>query len=90
MILSIILFIIITVLIHYNKKYESMANHYLSGIDVVYWINLDRAPDRKNEMEKMFQDKCFEGIPKERIRAFDAKMNPTMVLNHLVIETKKH
>jgi hypothetical protein len=30
---------------------------YMDGIDVIYWINLDRSIDRRNHMEKIFQDK---------------------------------
>jgi len=36
-----------------------MNKKYLDGIDVIYWINLDRATDRKIKMEKLFQDPMF-------------------------------
>ena len=72
-----------------HKQKEGLNENYLSGIDVIYWINLDSSNDRFNDMTQMFKDDCFEGIPKERISAFDAKLNPTMVLNHFVLETKK-
>ena len=38
-----------------------MKKQYLDGIDVVYWINLDRAKDRKEHMEKnVINDEIFE------------------------------
>jgi GR25 family glycosyltransferase involved in LPS biosynthesis len=88
MIFAIILFIIITVLIQYNKRYEGMENHYLDGIDIIYWINLDRSPDRKKSMETMFQDKAFDGIPNQRISAIDGKKVDT-VYDLIVIDNKK-
>jgi len=45
----------------------------LVGIDTIYWINLDRSPDRKRNMETMFQDPEFTNIPKIRIKAVDGK-----------------
>jgi GR25 family glycosyltransferase involved in LPS biosynthesis len=66
-----------------------MENHYLDGIDIIYWINLDRSKDRYASINKIFKDECFEGIPKERISAFDGKLNPTMLMEHFVLETKK-
>ena len=56
-----------------------MNKRYLDGIDVIYWINLDRATDRKEKMEKLFQDPVFEGIKIIRISAFDGtKENPRL------------
>jgi GR25 family glycosyltransferase involved in LPS biosynthesis len=49
-----------------NKK-------YLDGIDVIYWINLDRSIDRRANMESMFRDPVFAGIPIIRINAVDGK-----------------
>jgi GR25 family glycosyltransferase involved in LPS biosynthesis len=49
---------------------EGFENH-LNGIDVVYWINLDRSPERRENMEKMFKDNAFSGIPQKRISAVD-------------------
>ena len=28
----------------------------INGIDITYWINLDRSTDRKQNMEKIFED----------------------------------
>jgi GR25 family glycosyltransferase involved in LPS biosynthesis len=56
-----------------------MSKKYLDGVDVIYWINLDRATDRKKKMEKLFQDPIFEGIKIIRISALDAtKENPRL------------
>jgi GR25 family glycosyltransferase involved in LPS biosynthesis len=65
-----------------------MEIHYLDGIDIIYWINLDRSPDRKTSMEAMFQDKAFDGIPNQRISAIDGKKVET-VYNLLMIDQKK-
>ena len=48
-------------------------NKFLDGVDVIYWINLDRATDRKKRMEELFKDPVFEGIKIVRISAFDAQ-----------------
>lgn len=45
----------------------------MEGIDVIYWINLDRATERKQHMNKVFADKRLESIPKIRFSAFDSK-----------------
>jgi GR25 family glycosyltransferase involved in LPS biosynthesis len=50
-----------------NKK------DYLDGVDVIYWINLDRSPDRRQRMEKMFEDQVFKGKKIIRISAVDGK-----------------
>jgi GR25 family glycosyltransferase involved in LPS biosynthesis len=50
----------------------------LKGIDVIYWINLERAKTRRADMEAMFRDSAFEGIPINRISAFDYKKTDTM------------
>jgi len=66
-----------------------MENDYLKGIDIIYWINMDSSKDRFNSMTEVLKDDCFANIPKERITGFDAKLNPTMVMNHFVLETTK-
>jgi len=88
-IISICIVIFLSILIQYNKRYEGMEIHYLDGIDIIYWINLDRSPDRKTSMESMFQDKAFDGIPIQRISAIDGKKVET-VYDLLVIDQKKY
>jgi len=46
---------------------------YLEGIDVIYWINLDRSKDRRKRMEKMFKNPVFKGKKIIRISAVDGK-----------------
>jgi len=45
----------------------------LNGIDIIYWINLDRSPDRKTRMLEMFTDDSFKEIPIKRFSAVDGK-----------------
>ena len=46
---------------------------YLDGIDVIYYINLDRSTVRRNDMDALFQDSVFRGIPTVRVAAYDGK-----------------
>lgn len=46
-------------------------NNLLDGIDIIYWINLDRSRDRKKNMCKMLTNPIFENIPNKRITGFD-------------------
>lgn len=55
---------------------------YLDGVDVIYWINLDRSLDRRQRMEQMFKDPAFKGKKIVRISAVDGKAsNIDQVLN---------
>jgi len=49
-------------------------NNYLDGIDVIYWINLDRATERRNNMEKILEDPVFGNIEKIRYPAIDGNI----------------
>ena len=66
-----IIILLITIILFIFQKKEGMTNNYLDGIDIIYWINLDRSKDRKQNMEKMFSDEAFSGIPNKRISAID-------------------
>lgn len=69
----VVIAIIIGVVI-WNKNIEMFeTKDYLEGIDVIYWINLDRSPDRRKRMKKMFKDPIFEGKKIVRITAVDGK-----------------
>jgi GR25 family glycosyltransferase involved in LPS biosynthesis len=50
---------------------HSINPDFFKGIDQIYWINLERATDRFETMERMFQDSVFHGIPIHRTEAFD-------------------
>jgi len=56
-----------------QKKEGFKSTDYLDGIDVIYWINLDRSTDRRQRMEKMFEDPVFAGKKIIRISAVDGK-----------------
>lgn len=45
----------------------------MEGIDVIYWINLDRATERRSHMKKVLSDTRLDHIPKIRFSAFDSK-----------------
>lgn len=51
---------------------------YMDGIDIIYWINLDRSNDRRIQMNTIFQDPAFKHIQIERIPAVDGR-NPNIV-----------
>lgn len=63
----------------YTQHEEEIMNppdpntKYMDGIDVIYWINLDRSNDRRSHMEKIFEDAIFKNIQVERISAVDGK-----------------
>ena len=50
-----------------------MEKDYLDGIDVIYWINLDRAKDRHKHMTELFKDDVFKNKKIIRKRALDYK-----------------
>jgi GR25 family glycosyltransferase involved in LPS biosynthesis len=58
----------------YQKK-EGFENNvdYMDGVDVIYWINLDRSTHRREIMENMLSDPVFNNIPKIRFSAVDGK-----------------
>ena len=57
------------------NKYENQVydghNKYIDGIDVIYWINLDRSIDRKTKMIKVLSNFNIKNI---RIEASDGKL----------------
>jgi GR25 family glycosyltransferase involved in LPS biosynthesis len=52
-----------------NDKYDT----YLDGIDIIYYINLERSKDRKRHMEKFFKDSVFHNKKIVRFNAIDYK-----------------
>ena len=67
------IFIFIVLLCIFYSFYSKKSPNYLKGIDMVYWINLDRARERKINMEKMFTDMSFDDMNIQRIQAVDGK-----------------
>jgi GR25 family glycosyltransferase involved in LPS biosynthesis len=45
----------------------------MEGVDVIYWINLDRATERRAHMKKVLSDARLKTIPTIRVSAFDSK-----------------
>jgi len=61
---------------HRRKTYKKKAGYkqkirYLDGVDVIYWINLDRSTDRRQRMQQLFNDPVFKGKKIVRIPAID-------------------
>ena len=55
------------------ENFDSNKN-YLEGIDVIYWINLDRSHERRQSMESLFSDAAFNDIASiQRFPAIDGK-----------------
>lgn len=89
------IFILIIVLSYYKLHgYDSWnilsSLDFLDGIDIIYYINLDRSKDRKANMEKIFQDPIFIGKPIERINAFDGKDPTETIYDKLILNTKRN
>jgi GR25 family glycosyltransferase involved in LPS biosynthesis len=47
--------------------------NYLDGIDILYWINMDKATERHQHMKSVFKDDIFKNKKIERISGFDYK-----------------
>ena len=54
---------LLIILFIYSKRKEGFKTSFMDGIDIIYWINLDRSPERRESMEKMFEDEVFSEIP---------------------------
>jgi len=73
----------------YKEGFDDNKINYLDGVDVIYWINLDRSKVRRQKMEKMFHDDVFKGIPNQRIVAYDGQVSTNTIFSKLSILTKK-
>jgi GR25 family glycosyltransferase involved in LPS biosynthesis len=62
----------------------------MDGVDVIYWINLDRSVDRRTYMEKILDDPVFNNIPKIRVKAVDGKTEKTTVFNKFSMVRQKN
>lgn len=73
----IIIFVIIIIFTYLNNilKIEYFSNNikYLDGVDVIYWINMEKSVDRKNYMLDIFNKykKFINNIKINRINAID-------------------
>lgn len=69
--------------IYTEHEYEIMNKprpniNYMDGIDVIYWINLDRSNDRRMQMNWFFKDPVFQNMKIERVSAVDGKRPDTV------------
>jgi GR25 family glycosyltransferase involved in LPS biosynthesis len=72
--LILLLFIIFKIQsITLNKETLISEKDYMQGIDMIYWINLDRSPDRRKTMDTMFTERIFTDVPNTRFSAIDGK-----------------
>lgn len=60
---------------------------HLDGVDVIYWINMERSTDRRTYMENLLADPAFDGIPKQRIPAIDGRTQN--VIQHFVMKRQE-
>jgi GR25 family glycosyltransferase involved in LPS biosynthesis len=76
-IITVLVIISIFFLIYTRTKKDGFKTKtkkdYIDGVDVIYWINLDRSPDRRQRMEQMFKDPVFKGKKIVRVSAVDGK-----------------
>jgi len=73
---GLVLFFIVTIFINVwirKEGFTQQEKNYMDGVDVIYWINLDRSPERRENTEKVLADPVFQDIPKIRISATDGK-----------------
>jgi GR25 family glycosyltransferase involved in LPS biosynthesis len=60
----------------------------INGIDIIYWINLDRSKERRTNMEKIFADECFKDVPViQRFSAVDGK-KPGIIDKYIRVDDK--
>lgn len=85
LIISLVFFMLFSI----KEGFEKESKKYLDGVDIVYWINLDRSIERKKNMVEMFEDEVFVNIPNKRIKAYDGKRDPESVFNKLTLTSKK-
>jgi GR25 family glycosyltransferase involved in LPS biosynthesis len=57
-----------------TKEIFTDNKQWLDGVDIIYWINLDRSVDRKKWMEQLFQDPIFQNVSNRRISGIDGKI----------------
>jgi len=60
----------------------------MDGIDVIYWINMDKSTERRYLMEDMLTNEVFINIPNNRITGIDGN-NPKNITNKLGLDFVK-
>jgi GR25 family glycosyltransferase involved in LPS biosynthesis len=93
LLLLLLLFLLFICIIFFYRQQQKEGfddkKNYLDGIDIIYWINLNRSVDRKINMQSILKDKVFDGIAQKRIEAYDGKYNPESVFDKLIIDNRK-
>jgi GR25 family glycosyltransferase involved in LPS biosynthesis len=68
-----LLFVFVSFIFTNIKEGFISENEFMQGIDMVYWVNLDRSPERRDVMNDMFNQPVFQNIPNTRFSAIDGK-----------------
>ena len=59
-----------------HKKIEGFEEkNYMDGVDIIYWINLDRSEGRRKTMEAILSSDIMKNTPNQRYPAIDGKKN---------------
>jgi len=69
---------------------NTITNNCLDGVDIIYWINLDRSKDRYKLMQQMFADNAFDNIPIERVSATDGNYSNKVYSKLNLIQRQKN
>jgi GR25 family glycosyltransferase involved in LPS biosynthesis len=57
-----------------HKKIEGFEEkNYMDGVDIIYWINLDRSEGRRKNMELILMNELMKNTPNHRYAALDGK-----------------
>jgi GR25 family glycosyltransferase involved in LPS biosynthesis len=71
---GLLIFFIATLFINVWIRKEGFENkNYMDGVDAIYWINLDRSKERRDNMIKVLEDPVFQNVEKIRVSATDGK-----------------
>jgi GR25 family glycosyltransferase involved in LPS biosynthesis len=72
-----------------HKKIEGFEEkNYMDGVDIIYWINLDRSEGRRKNMELILMNELMKNTPNQRYAALDGKKKDN-VDNLLGMNNKK-
>jgi len=72
-----------------HKKVEGFEEkYYMDGVDMIYWINLDRSEGRRSSMETIMNSNIMKNTPNQRFVAIDGK-NKENIDSLLGIDKKK-
>jgi GR25 family glycosyltransferase involved in LPS biosynthesis len=88
--------LVIIIILSYYKIYGHdswsilQTTDFLDGIDIIYYINLERSKERREQMEKMFTNPMFLGKPIKRIEAVDGKDPNEKVFDKLVLNQTRN